>query len=62
MISSPPRTQFGPKAYEIYIPVGAQIEASVAMGPGGMRRPYPPAIRETTLSSFQYAPEKLDSR
>ncbi len=34
--SSPPRTQFGPKAYEIYLPAAAQIEASIAMGPGGM--------------------------
>jgi hypothetical protein len=34
--SSPPRTQFGPRTYEIYLPAGAQIEASIAMGPGGM--------------------------
>ncbi len=40
--SSPPRTQFGPKAYEIYLPAGAQIEASVAMGPGGMPVASPP--------------------
>lgn len=34
--SSPPRTQFGPKAYEIFLPADAQLEASIAMGPGGM--------------------------
>lgn len=34
--SSPPRTQFSSKTYEIYLPKGAQIEASIAMGPGGM--------------------------
>ncbi len=34
--SSPPRTQFSSKAYEINLPAGAQIEAAVAMGPGGM--------------------------
>lgn len=40
--SSPPRTQFGPKAYEIYLPQGAQIDASVAMGPSGMPVASPP--------------------
>jgi hypothetical protein len=40
--SSPKRTQFGPKAYEIYLPDGAQVEASVAMGPGGMPVASPP--------------------
>jgi hypothetical protein len=40
--SSPPRTQFGPKAYEIYLPAGVQVEASVAMGPGGMPVASPP--------------------
>ncbi|MEO6829041.1 MAG: carboxypeptidase regulatory-like domain-containing protein [Acidobacteriaceae bacterium] len=34
--SSPPRTQFGSKAYEIYLPPAAQLEASGAMGPEGM--------------------------
>jgi hypothetical protein len=40
--SSPPRTQFSSKAYEIYVPPDAQIEASVAMGPGGMPVASPP--------------------
>ncbi len=40
--SSPPRTQFGPKAYEIYLTPAAQVEASVAMGPGGMPVASPP--------------------
>jgi hypothetical protein len=34
--SNPPRTQFSNRAYEIYLPPGAKIEASAAMGPGGM--------------------------
>ncbi len=34
--SSPPRTQLSTHAYEIYLPEGAQVEASAAMAPGGM--------------------------
>ena len=34
--SNPPRTQFSKQAYEIYLPPDAKIEASAAMGPGGM--------------------------
>ena len=34
--SNPPKTQFSPKAYEIYLPEGAQIQGAAAMGPGGM--------------------------
>jgi len=34
--SDPPKTQFGPRAYEIYLPPDARIEGSAAMGPGGM--------------------------
>ncbi|HEX3436709.1 MAG TPA: carboxypeptidase regulatory-like domain-containing protein [Pseudacidobacterium sp.] len=34
--SNPPHTQFGPRAYEIYLPPDAKIEGSAAMGPGGM--------------------------
>ncbi|MGH9587646.1 MAG: hypothetical protein ACRD3F_11885 [Acidobacteriaceae bacterium] len=34
--SNPPRTQFGMKAYEIYLPAGAKIEAAAAAGPSGM--------------------------
>jgi hypothetical protein len=34
--SAPPRTQLSTHAYEIYLPDGAQIEASAAMAPGGM--------------------------
>ncbi len=59
--SNPPRTQFGPKAYEIYLPASAQVEASVAMGPGGMpvaSPPYPPVTRETTPSSFPCVQER----
>src|SRR5271167_3103152 len=34
--SSPPRTQLSTHSYEIYLPEGAQVEASAAMAPGGM--------------------------
>jgi len=34
--SNPPRTQFSNRAYEIYLPPDAKIEASAAMGPSGM--------------------------
>jgi len=34
--STPPRTQLSTHSYEIYLPEGAQIEASAAMAPGGM--------------------------
>ena len=34
--SSPPRTQFGMKAYEVYLPPDAKIEAAAAAGPQGM--------------------------
>jgi hypothetical protein len=34
--SNPPRTQFSNRAYEIYLPLDAKIEASAAMGPAGM--------------------------
>jgi hypothetical protein len=34
--SNPPRTQFGPDAYPIFLPADAKIEASAAMGPAGM--------------------------
>jgi hypothetical protein len=35
-VSSPPRTQFGPHAYEIYLPKDAKIISSAALGPGSM--------------------------
>lgn len=34
--SSPPRTQFGPHAYVIYLPKDAQIVSSAALAPGSM--------------------------
>jgi hypothetical protein len=34
--SNPPRTQFSPRSYEIYLPDGAQIQGAAAVGPGGM--------------------------
>jgi hypothetical protein len=35
-VSDPPRTQFSDHSYEIYLPPGAQLDGSAAMGPGGM--------------------------
>ncbi len=35
-VSSPPLTQFGPRAFEIYLPRGAQKIAGAALGPGSM--------------------------
>ena len=35
-VSSPPRTQFGPRAYEIYLPQEAKKVAGAALGPGSM--------------------------
>jgi len=35
-VSSPPRTQFGPRAYEIYLPKDARNVAGAALGPGSM--------------------------
>jgi hypothetical protein len=34
--SNPPRTQFSTKAFEVYLPPGAKIEAAAAAGPQGM--------------------------
>lgn len=34
--STPPRTQFGNRSYEFYLPPNALLEGSAAMGPGGM--------------------------
>jgi hypothetical protein len=34
--STPPRTQMGPRNFEIQLPPGAQIRQSMAAGPGGM--------------------------
>ncbi len=35
-VSSPPRTQFGRRAYQIYLPKEAQIVSAAALGPGSM--------------------------
>ncbi len=40
--SSPPKTQFGPRAYQIYLPKNAQIVAAAAQGPGSMPVQTPP--------------------
>lgn len=41
-VSSPPRTQFGPRAYEIFVPKGAQVVSGAAQGPGSMPVQTPP--------------------
>ncbi|MGH9616946.1 MAG: carboxypeptidase-like regulatory domain-containing protein [Acidobacteriaceae bacterium] len=41
-VSSPPRTQFGPRAYEIFVPKGAQVISGAAQGPGSMPVQTPP--------------------
>ncbi len=34
--SKPPKTQFGPRSFEFYLPQGAKLEGATATGPGGM--------------------------
>jgi 5-hydroxyisourate hydrolase-like protein (transthyretin family) len=34
--SNPPKTQFGDRPFEFYLPEGAVVEGSAALGPGGM--------------------------
>jgi len=34
--STPPKTQFSSRSYEIYLPPDAKVEGAAAMGPGGM--------------------------
>jgi hypothetical protein len=34
--SNPPRTQFSPRSFEFYLPAGAIVEGSAALGPGSM--------------------------
>ena len=34
--SKPPMTQFGPRAFEFYLPQGAKLQGATAAGPGGM--------------------------
>lgn len=40
--SSPPRTQFGPRAYQFYLPKNAQVQSAAAQGPGSMPVQTPP--------------------
>jgi hypothetical protein len=37
--SSPPKTQFSDRPFEFYLPAGAMVEGSVALGPGKMAMP-----------------------
>jgi len=34
--SNPPKTQFGERPFDFYLPAGAVVEGSAALGPGGM--------------------------
>jgi 5-hydroxyisourate hydrolase-like protein (transthyretin family) len=34
--SNPPKTQFSPKSFEFYLPAGAIVQGSAALGPGSM--------------------------
>jgi hypothetical protein len=53
--STPPRTQFGARSYELYLPPGAQIEGSAAMGPGGMPvQSSPVPLAEKGLYTFMF--------
>jgi 5-hydroxyisourate hydrolase-like protein (transthyretin family) len=38
-VSSPPKTQFSDRPFEVYLPAGAVIEGSMALGPGKMAMP-----------------------
>ena len=38
-MSSPPKTQFSDRPFEFYLPAGAVIEGSIALGPGRMAMP-----------------------
>jgi hypothetical protein len=38
-ISTPPKTQFSDRPFEIYLPAGAVVEGSMALGPGKMSMP-----------------------
>jgi hypothetical protein len=53
--SAPPRTQFSNHSYEIYLPPGAQIEGSAAMGPGSMPvQSSPIPLAEKGLYAFSF--------
>lgn len=53
--SDPPRTQFSDHSYEIYLPPGAQLEGSAAMGPEGMPvRSSPVPLKEKNRYAFLF--------
>jgi hypothetical protein len=53
--SSPPRTQFSKRAYEIDLPPGTQIESSAALAPGSMPvQSAPVALPEKGRYAFQF--------
>jgi hypothetical protein len=53
--SAPPRTQFSNHSYEIYLPPGAQIEGSAALGPGSMPvQSSPVPLAEKGLYAFSF--------
>ena len=53
--SAPPRTQFSNHSYEIYLPPGAEIEGSAALGPGSMPvQSSPVPLAEKGLYAFLF--------
>ncbi len=51
--SKPPRTQFGPHAFEFYLPEGAILEGATATGPGGMAVSTTP-VPEATKGEYAF--------
>lgn len=53
--SSPPKTQFSKHAYEFYLPAGAKIDESAAMGPDGMPvKSSPASLGKDGLHAFVF--------
>jgi len=52
--SDPPRTQFGMKAYEVYLPPDAKIQASAAAGPSGMPVSSSPMPQKDTPGHYAF--------
>lgn len=53
--STPPRTQFGPHTYEMYLPPDVRLDGSAAMGPGGMPvQSSPVPLAQKGLYAFQF--------
>jgi hypothetical protein len=54
-ISNPPRTQFSDHSYEIYLPPGAKVDASAALGPGGtLWQAFPVSLADKNHYAFLF--------